>query len=87
MVRLTGHMELPLARREAVLAALPDHVRLTRAEPGCLRFDVKEGDGRLDVFEDFLDDAAFAAHQARIRGTAWEVVTAGLARDYAVETV
>ena len=79
---LEGHMELPEDRRDAVLEALPEHVRLTRAEPGCESFEVSPGADRLDVRESFRDEAAFRLHQARISGTDWEAVTRGLGRDY-----
>ena len=39
-IRLSGHIDVPHERRAAVAEALPEHVRLTRAEPGCLRFEV-----------------------------------------------
>ena len=86
-VTLTGHIDVPPARLEAVRAALPEHIRLTRAEPGCLRFEVTElaePAGRFAVAEEFADAAAFAAHQARAGASDWARVTAGIARDYRV---
>ena len=41
-IRLRGTFTCPPERLAAVRAALPDHVRLTRAEPGCLSFEVTE---------------------------------------------
>lgn len=83
-VKLVGTLALPDARRAAVIDALPDHIRLTRAEPGCLRFDVDIQQCQLFVDELFVDEAALHAHQDRIRGTHWESVSAGLKRDYTV---
>ncbi len=88
MIRLTGHIDVPPDRRAAVAAALPDHIRLTRAEPGCLSFEVTpdpETAGRFIVRETFRDRAAFDAHQARMRGSDWAVVTAGIPRHYRIE--
>ena len=52
---------------------LPRHLRLTRAEPGCLAFDVTQTDDPLvwRVAERFADRAAFDAHRARARASAW----------------
>ena len=51
---LTGFIEIPAPERAALLPLLDDHVRLTRAEPGCLAFEVAEtapGSGRFAVAE------------------------------------
>nr|WP_253913344.1 antibiotic biosynthesis monooxygenase [Pseudoruegeria sp. HB172150] len=65
---------------------LPEHIRLTRAEPGCLSFDVTETQDPLvwSVAERFLDRAAFDAHQARAGASAWAEATKGIARDYEI---
>lgn len=87
-IRLAGHIEVPEARRAAIRAALVDHIRLTRAEPGCLSFDVTEdpaSPGRFAVAELFASRAAFEAHQARVAASVWGRITAGIARRYAVE--
>lgn len=84
-IRLTGTMTCPPERAEAVRAALPEHIRLTRAEPGCLQFDVTEtAPGRFGVSERFADRTAFEAHQARADASAWARVTAGCPRDYEI---
>lgn len=88
MITLTGHVELPADRRAAVLAALPDHIAASRAEPGCLSFEVTfdpDHPDRLNVAERFVDRAAFDAHQARTRASAWARVTAGLSRQYQIK--
>lgn len=87
-VTLTGHMDVPPDRTDAIRAALPEHIRLTRAEPGCLRFDVTENPdvpGRFDVAEAFADKAAFEAHQSRAAASDWGRISAGLTRSYRIE--
>ncbi|WP_095589766.1 putative quinol monooxygenase [Actibacterium ureilyticum] len=89
-IRLTGHIDVPADRRAAVMAALPDHIRLTRAEPGCLAFDVTPDPsvpGRLLVSELFTDQTAFDAHQARAGASDWAQVTAGIPRHYSIDHV
>lgn len=67
------------------LDLLPDHVRLSRAEPGNLRFDLGQQDDpmvwRLD--ELFADAEAFAAHQARTRASRWGTESGAILRDFA----
>lgn len=86
-VALTGRLICTTAAEAArVRAHLPEHIRLTRAEPGCLRFDVVETADPLvwQVDETFADRAAFDAHQARTRASRWAQETAGIARDFRV---
>ena len=88
-VYLEGHIDVPADRLAEVSAALPDHIALTRAEPGCLRFDVTPSPnipGRFDVSEAFSDQAAFDAHQSRAKSSAWAEITAGIPRDYRIQT-
>ncbi|MEZ5209880.1 GNAT family N-acetyltransferase [Gordonia sp. PP30] len=70
----------------AVERLLPEHRALTRAEPGCLSFEVaptpEAGVWRVD--ERFAGVAAFEAHQRRAAGSAWGRGTAGIGRDYSV---
>lgn len=86
-VHLDGYLEVPPDRLAAVTAALPDHIALTRAEPGCLAFAVTPSPdypGRFLVSEVFANRAAFDAHQARAKASAWAEVTAGLKRHYTI---
>jgi quinol monooxygenase YgiN len=67
---------------------VPEHVRLTRAEPGCLKFEVfrsHEDPCRFAVSETFRDRAAFEAHQARTRASRWWAETQGVRRDFRLE--
>ncbi len=86
-LRLSGYLDVPQARLPEVLAALEAHIRLTRAEPGCLSFSVTPDPARptrLLVAEEFRDRAAFEAHQARAQASPWAEVTRGLARHYQI---
>ncbi len=86
-VRLKGILTVPADRVAAVRAALPDHIRLSRAEPGCVYFDVVEvadSNGVFSVSEGFVDQAAFDAHQTRTRASDWWQVTDGLPRTFTI---
>lgn len=96
----TGGTEIPLARplvalhgrlicRDAAqmmlaLDLLPEHARLSRAEPGCLRFEITQDDDPLiwTLDEIFADEDAFAAHQARATDSAWGRRSGDLGRDF-----
>lgn len=69
-----------------VRAHLPAHLALTRAEPGCVSFDVDPTDDPLvwRVEERFVDEAAFDAHQRRVAASAWGAATVGIERRYEI---
>jgi quinol monooxygenase YgiN len=89
-VRLSG--QLICASREQVRIVdeqLPLHSELTRAEPGCISFEVVRTDDPLvwQVDELFQDAASFAAHQQRVAGSEWGRATVGIERRYEVDGV
>ncbi|AVO39202.1 putative quinol monooxygenase [Pukyongiella litopenaei] len=87
MVALSGMMTCAPHEVAAVLQALPRHLRLSRAEAGCLAFEVTQSPHdpcRFLVSERFTDRAAFEAHQQRTRNSAWWRVTGHMARDFRV---
>jgi quinol monooxygenase YgiN len=85
MIRVTGTLTCSTTEEaDLVRQHLPEHIRLSRAEPGCLTFNVEPTDDplvwRLD--ESFTDRAAFEAHGDRTRASAWFAATSGLARNF-----
>jgi quinol monooxygenase YgiN len=85
MITVTGTLTCSTAEDAAIVRAfLPAHIRLSRAEPGCLSFDVDPSDDplvwRLD--ETFADRAAFDAHQDRTRSSEWFARTGHIRRDF-----
>jgi quinol monooxygenase YgiN len=90
MIRLRGQLRcMTDAEAAAVRAHVHDHIRLTRAEPACLSFDITETDDPLvfEVMEAFRDRAGFDAHQARTRESPWFTATRGILRDFRIEEV
>jgi quinol monooxygenase YgiN len=88
MMRLRGQLIcLTDDEVEAVRTHRPEHLRLTRAEPGCLTFEITDTDDPLifEVMEAFRDAASFAAHQTRTRGSAWFAATRTILRDFRME--
>jgi len=74
------------AQADVVARHVGEHARLSRAEPGCLSFEVlpTEDPLRFSVAERFTDAVAFAAHQERIAGSEWGRLTVGIRREYVV---
>lgn len=86
-VTLTGTLTcVSEAEASRVRAALPAHIALTRAEAGCLSFEVTPTDDPMvwAVSERFTNAAAFEAHQTRAGASDWARETAGIARDYTI---
>lgn len=86
-VRVTGYLRCAPDEIGTVHTALPVRIRLTRAERGCLAFEVAlaaEDPCRWRVTETFADASAFAAHQARTRASAWWTATGHMARRFEI---
>lgn len=65
---------------------LPEHTRLSRAEPGCQTFDVVQTDNPMvwQLDETYTDRSAFEAHQTRNRASVWWQMSQGLIRDFKI---
>ncbi len=86
-VRLTGQLVCKdQDQARLVVEHLPLHLALTRAEPGCISFEVTPTSDPLmwHVEEHFEDEAVFKAHQDRVAGSNWGRVTAGIQRRYSI---
>lgn len=86
-IQLTGHIDVPADRLAEVGIALETHISLTRAEAGCIRFEVTPCDtlaGRYLFSELFMDRTAFDAHQARAKAADWGKITQGIPRRYEI---
>ena len=87
-VILSGHTIVREADLSRVRQALPEHIRLTYAEPGCIIFIVVENEtelGRFDVYEEFESKEAFEAHQHRMKMSDWGAVTKRVERFYTIQ--
>ncbi|CAD6010530.1 putative quinol monooxygenase [Agreia sp. COWG] len=87
-IRLTGRLICADSdEARIVLDHLPVHVALTRAETGCLSFDVSQTTDPLvwQVDELFENEAAFTAHQNRVADSDWGRATAGITRRYSID--
>lgn len=90
MIKLTGYIDIPEDRLEAVKAALPLHIILTREEPGNLTFEVTQHPDmpeRFEVSETFEDQAAFEFHQTRTAASEWADITKGIPRHFNIEEI
>lgn len=88
MIRLKGHLIcMTEAEAQAVRLHLDQHVALSRAEPGCLSFEIVQTDDPMiwDVRESFRTREDFDAHQLRTRASPWFEATRHILRDFKVE--
>lgn len=86
-VRLTGQLLCnDLGEAAVVVEYLPVHLGLTRAENGCISFNVTSTDDPLvwQVDEHFRDTASFHAHQQRVSSSEWGRATSGIERRYSI---
>ena len=86
-VHLDGHLICSTPDELATVETyLPDHIRLTRAEPGCLTFEVTQTEDPMvwRVAECFADRVAFEVHQRRVKDSDWGRATAGIRRAYEI---
>lgn len=90
MVRLRGKLIcMSEEERQSVLVHRAEHIRLTRAETGCLTFDIDDSDDPMvfEVMESFRDRPAFEAHQTRTRQSQWFDATRHILRDFMIEEI
>ena len=82
---ISGYVDVPPGDRADFALALPEHTRLTNAEPGCHYFRVTPDpkiEGRYEVEESFKDEAAYDLHVQRTAKTKWAKITRNLKRSY-----
>lgn len=76
-----------LEEADRVSKLLPEHIRMTRAEIGCVRFEVWRSQAdpvRFAVREIFTSRETFQAHQDRTRDSLWWASTQHIPRDFRV---
>ena len=86
-VFLGGHIDVPEADLPAVKRGLKTHIRLSRQEPDCRRFELWQDPDiptRFHVFEIFAHEQAFGRHQARMKNSEWALITQNAKRHYHV---
>ena len=87
-VHVTGFMICrTLEESDRVAAALPAHIALTRAEPGCLIFEVLRSSAdpcRFAVRQCYRSPEAYDAHHARTLASDWWKVTSHVPRDFRI---
>jgi quinol monooxygenase YgiN len=69
-----------------VIEGVDAHIALTRAEAGCIAFEVVQTDNPMvwSVSERFTNAASFEAHQTRAAASDWAALTKGIERDYQI---
>ena len=84
-VVLEGYIKVPLEELETIKSHLGEHIRNTLNEDGCLEFTVEQDaidKCVFNVFEKFIDNDAFDAHQVRVKASDWSAITKNAKRVY-----
>ena len=84
-VILKGYIKVPLEELEVIKRHLGEHIKNTLNEDGCLEFTVEQDAVDkciFNVFERFIDNEAFEAHQVRVRASDWGAITKNVQRVY-----
>ena len=87
-VHLIGQLVCATVEEARVVSLhLPEHIELTRAEVGCISFDVTPtGDPLVWAVEErFADQRVFELHQHRVAGSDWGRATVGITRRYSIK--
>jgi len=88
-VILEGFIEVPENDLELVRVELPNHIKLTRNENGCMIFDVnqdQENKCRFNVYEEFVNQESFDFHQKRVKLSRWGEITKNVKRNYNIKS-
>jgi len=88
-VILKGFIVVPEAELSLIIQELAVHRYLPQKEVGCLVFEVTqsaENPSHFDVYEEFIDNAAFNKHQERVKNSRWGEVTGNVERQYSVRS-
>ncbi|HBV75772.1 MULTISPECIES: putative quinol monooxygenase [Vibrio] len=86
-VILKGHILVSDEDLAAVKNELVNHKRLTKAEPGCLTFEVSQCKiipNKFNVYEEFADKNSFESHQIRVKASSWGKITTHVKRYYEI---
>ena len=70
---------------DTLTTLLGPHVALSRAEPGCLSYELFQDEVQLTTFQlnaVFRDRQAFEAHKARVESADWGRATAHMRTDF-----
>ncbi|HKI98187.1 MAG TPA: putative quinol monooxygenase [bacterium] len=77
-IAIVGEMTAHAGKFDTYLAKMTEHARASRAEPGCVRFDVvvpKKGENKLFIYEIWQDQAALEVHANTPRMQAYREAT------------
>ena len=89
-VILKGYVIVPDDDLDAINEALPAHIVNTRAEDGCLLFNVTQDvnkKNRFSVHEEFINKESFLNHQDRVKRSEWGNVSANLEKHYHINKI
>ncbi|KAB7896780.1 antibiotic biosynthesis monooxygenase [Rouxiella sp. S1S-2] len=90
MIKLSGRLVCKsIEESNLVRHHLPEHMRLTKDEAGCVSFEVTETADPLiwKVEELFTNKETFATHQVRTKASLWGSETRTIVREYEISEI
>lgn len=87
MITLSGTLTCPTPDDLTIIQTyLPDHIALSRAEPGCVTFTAVQSANPMvwQIDETYTDKKAFEAHQTRNRASIWWDKSQSIVRDFQI---
>lgn len=84
---LQGFIIIPKEDCDLILAKLQNHINLTLAEEGCIKFEIKpdvasDANGKYCVYEEFINMGTFKYHQETVKNSAWGQISKNVERHY-----
>ncbi len=82
-VTITGYLQVPEEELAEVAAALPKHRDLSRAETGCLVFEVSQDEAdpcKFNLYEQYTSAEAFDFHKNRSANSDWAGISQNVER-------
>lgn len=82
-VTITGYLQVPEQELHEVATALPLHRDLSRAEPGCLVFEVSQDEAdpcKFHLHEQYVSREAFDFHKNRAGDSEWAAISVNVER-------
>ena len=86
-IYLSGHIDVAKQYAKETLSILPEHIRLTKEEKGCLEFRViqcQKIEGRFHIYEKFKSKSAYLFHQKRSKNSRWNNIAEKIKRNYEI---
>jgi len=88
-VYVSGYYDIPKHQIAEVRLAMQENVRLSRAEPGNVSYEVRDDEdveGRVHLIEVWKDRQALDEHIARVKDSPWAGISKDVTRTFDIKS-